>query len=170
MSTAEETVDRYLTLANEHDVPAALGCLADSFELRFVGSEFAIGKDAIADALAWDAGTDGQNEWRVVGTDGPRVTVEGQETNEFLSLLGIEALRFRSTFEVDDDGRIASQTHRVEWGDVTLEDAMEPLVAWASRHEPEELDAIYPEGRMVYTEEMGLRWVALARRWREDEP
>lgn len=166
MSTPEDTVVRYLTLANEHDVPAALACLADSFELRFAGSGYAMTKDAVVDALAWDAGTGGHHEWRVVEADGPTVTVEGRETNEFLELLGIEALPFRSTFEVGDDGRIRGQTHAVDWGDVTLEDAMDPLVAWASRNEPEELDAIYPEGRIVYTEEMARRWVALARRWR----
>lgn len=169
MSAPEDAVERYLTRTNEHDAPAALGCLADSFELRFAGSEFAMTRDALADALAWDAGTGGHHEWRVVEVDGPEVTVEGRETNEFLALLGIEALRFRSTFEVDDDGRILGQTHAVDWGDVTLEDAMGPLVAWASRDEPEELEAIYPEGRMVYTEEMARRWVALARRWRTAE-
>lgn len=169
MSTSEDAVERYLTRTNEHDVPGALACLADSFELRFAGSEYAMRKDGLADALAWDAGTGGHNEWRVVEVDGRKVTVEGRETNEFLEILGIEALRFRSIFEVDDDGRIASQTHAVDWGDVTLEDAMEPLIAWASRNEPEELAAIYPEGRMVYTEEMARRWVALARRWRTAE-
>lgn len=170
MSTAEDVVDRYLTRTNEHDVPAALDCLADSFELRFAGSEYAMTKDGLADALAWDAGTNGHNEWRVVEVDGPKVTVEGRETNEFLELLGIESLRFRSTFEVDDDGRILRQTHAVDWGDVTLGDALEPLIAWASRNEPDELEEIYPEGRMVYTEEMAGRWVALAHRWREAEP
>lgn len=169
MNAPEDAVDRYLTRTNEHDVPGALDCLADSFELRFAGSEYAMTKDSLADALAWDAGAGGHNEWHVVEVDGPRVTVEGRETNEFLELLGIESLHFRSTYVVDDDGRIASQTHAVDWGDVTLEDAMEPLIAWASRNEPEELEAIYPEGRMVYTEEMARRWVALARRWRTAE-
>lgn len=170
MPTPEDAVSRFLTHLNEHDLPGALACLADGFELRFTGSEHGMTKEMAADALAWDAGTRGRYEWRVVEREGRRVTIEGRESNRFLTLLGIEALPFRSTYEVDEDGRIVRQTHGVEWGDTSLDDAMRPLLGWAARHEPSELDEIHPGGRMVYTEAMARRWVVLARRWRAAEP
>ena len=133
--------------------------------LRFSGTEYAMSKEGAAQALAWDAGANGRIEWRVVSADDKHVTIEGHETNEFLALIGVGSLAFRSTFEVTEHGAIASQSHHVDWGRVTLETAMEPLVTWASKHEPDELANIYPAGQMVYTQEMAERWVALARRW-----
>ena len=49
-------------------------------------------------------------------------------------------------------------------------EAMEPAVAWARRHRPEELAAIFPGEVMTYNREMARRWVTLLREWREVEP
>ena len=166
MPTAEQAVNRYLTHLNEHNVRAALDCLAETFQLQFSGTDYVMSKEAAADALAWDAGAKGHLEWQVVSADERRVTVEGRETNEFLSLIGVGSLAFRSTFEVTERGKIERQSHHVDWGPVTLEAAMKPLVEWALQHEPDELAEIYPNGRMLYTRSMAERWVALARRWR----
>lgn len=167
MTQAEHTVRRYLDHANAHDVSGALACLDDAFELEFAGSGHVMPKGAVGAALGWDAGVQGRMDWEVVGADGPHVTITGQESNAFLSLLGIERLPFRSTFEVTENGSIRRQVHEVDWGDVSLDAAMQPLVEWARSHAPDELAEIYPEGRMHYTREAGARWVALAQRWRQ---
>jgi hypothetical protein len=166
MSSTVQTIDRYLTLVNRHDVKAALACLSDSFELRFGGSDYTMGKDAMASAMGWDAGVKGRLEYSVIEADGGQVVIEGHESNDFLKLLGIVSLSFRSRFTVDNEGLVERQEHHVDWGNVTLEIAMKPLIDWASEHEPDEMAEIFTNGHPLYTEEAAQRWVAMAKRWR----
>lgn len=165
MQASEEAVKRYLSHVNNHNVDAALDCLADSFQLRFGDSSFAMPKESMSAALGWDAGTDGHIEWRVVVADERRVTIEGRETNEFLRLIGIDGLDFLSTYEIDGDGLIVKQRHEVEQGAAGIELAIRPLVEWASKEEPDELAEIYPDDEMIYNREFAERWLAMARRW-----
>lgn len=166
MQPSEEAVNRFLGHVNDHDVDSALDCLADSFQLRFGDSSFAMPKESMSAALGWDAGADGHIEWRVVVAGERKVTIEGRETNAFLRLIGIDSLEFLSTYEINDDGLIVKQRHEVEQGAAGVELAMKPLVEWAAGEEPDELAEIYPDDQMVYNREMAERWVALARRWR----
>lgn len=167
MTSAGRVVNRYLSLVNQHDIEGALGCLSETFELQFGDSDNVVTKGAMANALRWDAGTNGHLDYKVVESDGSEVIIEGHESNDFLSLIGIVGLSFRSRFEVSERGLIERQAHHVDWGSVTIDVAMEPLIEWASVEEPEELKQIYPNGRLVYTERAAERWVALAKRWRE---
>jgi hypothetical protein len=163
---AEKVVARYLQAINDHDIDSALDCLADDFELRFAGSSFVMSKEGAAQAIGWDAGANGRLAWHVADSRGEEVTVHGRESNEFLELVGIGSLRFRSSFQVSDTG-IRSQFHEVDWDAVPLEAAMKPLLDWAAEHDPDEVAELRPEGRMVYTRESAERWVDLARRWRD---
>lgn len=159
-------VTAYLDAASRHDVDAALRHLDDDFELTFSGGP-SMGKEAMTAALGWDAGVGGRLDWVVVEEDGPELVVEGTETNAFFRLLGAEPLAFRSRFRVGGDGRITHQHHEVRGPGAGYEEALAEAVAWAGEHEPDELAEIYPDGRLVYSEEMGRRWVALLRRWRK---
>lgn len=163
---ARDVVQRYLEAANRHDVAAALAHLRDDFQLEFKGGP-TLGKRAVEEAMGWDRGTSGRISWRVVSASDDRVTVEGEETNVFLSLLGSAPLGFRSRFEVDEAGRIARQEYEVQASGPPVPELLEPSVSWAERHAPDELAAVYPDGRLVYTEEMGRKWVRLLRDWRE---
>lgn len=166
MADAVDTVEAYLTDVAVHDLTSALERLSEEFTLEFAGGDFSLGKDDAARAMEWDVGADGRLTWTVVDASPRQVTVEGTEGNDFLDLLDVGSLDFRSTFTVDSGGAIVGQLHEVDWGDTTLDEAMAPLLAWAEVHAPEELEALRPGGRMVYTRPMAERWVALARRWR----
>lgn len=163
----DQVVRNYLERLEAHDTEAAVARLAPDFEIEFPESGFRMGRGDAARALAWDAGANGRMEWTVTEVDGSRATVEGTETNDFLRLLGVGELSFTSVFELDEEGRIRRQRHEVDWGSRSLPEAMAPLVAWAREHEPEELERLYPEGRMVYSEPMARGWVALARKWKD---
>ncbi len=165
--TPLEVVARYLARLNEHDVPGALEHLADGFQLEFANGP-TLSKADLASALGWDAGTQGRVEWRIASPSPSEIAVEGQETNEFLSLLHIEPLDFRSRFRVNDDGLILHQVHDVDWTGASVSDSLAPAIEWAAEHAPDELARAYPGGRMIYSEETGRRWVALLRRWRAD--
>jgi len=122
--------------------------------------------EQLAQALEWDAGANGRLDWHIAEEAPSSVTIEGSEGNEFLDLLGIESLGFRSVYTVGMSGLISHQLHEVSWGAVSLADAMAPLVAWATENEAGELDEIYRGGQMSYSGPMAVRWVQLARRWK----
>jgi hypothetical protein len=161
-----DIVRRYLDHLADHATQDALGCLAPDFELEFAGGGFKMSKDQAATALEWDAGANGRLDWRVVDESWPTVTIQGSEGNDFLDLVGIGPIAFRSAFTISPSGLIAHQLHETSWGAVSLSDAMAPLIAWASEHDPEELAEIYPEGRLSYSGPMAVRWVRLAGKWK----
>lgn len=167
-SANERTLERYLGAINRHATGEAMSYLRDDFVLEF-GSGPKLGKPAVESALGWDAGTDGRIEWNVTEERANVIVIEGEETNEFLRLLGFEPLPFRSRFTFGDEGRIAHQAHEADWSGMSVDEALEPVVEWARTAAPEKLEEVYPEGRMTYTEAAGRGWVALLRRWAEAE-
>ena len=167
MGKAADIVATYLGHVSNHSLQEALACLTPEFELGFAGSEFTLGKSQTATALEWDVGANGRLEWRPVDESSHTVTIQGSEGNDFLDLIGVGRLSFRSVFTVSVDGLIARQVHDVSWGEVGLSEAMIPLTAWASEHEPEELAEIYPGEQMTYSRPMAVRWVRLARKWKD---
>ncbi|HSR67805.1 MAG TPA: nuclear transport factor 2 family protein [Acidobacteriota bacterium] len=162
----EEIIERYRQAVNAHDMDRALACLAPDFQLHFVGSEYSLSKEALSKAMGWDAGADGQVEWEPVGSSGGSFSYEGQESNEFLRLLGIPHLKFQTTFSVNSQGLIEKQRYQLLPDQPSSQEAMKPAVEWARRHRPQELAEIYPDGQMVYSKEMARRWVALLKEWR----
>lgn len=163
----QDVLASYFEHVNRHDVAGALAHLTERFQLEFGGGP-TLNKEEVARALGWDAGTEGRVEWRIVSASGNEVSVEGEETNEFLNLLGVPPLPFTGRFEFDESGLIARQHHVVEWPGASIDQALAPAIAWAGEHAPEELARVYPDGRLVYSQESGRVWVALLRRWRRE--
>lgn len=165
MKDAKDVVTSYLAAVGRHDPTAALAHLRNDFRLEFVGGP-SMGKDGLEQAMGWDRGTSGSIEWEVVAASAGRVTIAGEETNEFLSLLGARPIRFEADFDVDDEGLIRRQRYEVVGSGPSMDALLDPVVSWARTHAPEELAAVYPDGRLVYTAAMGRRWVRLLRAWR----
>ena len=161
-----KTVELYRAALNNHDIEAAMSFLAEEYKLRFVGTEFVMSKADLPRILGWDSGVNGHVEWDVAEGQAEALTFEGRERNDFFELLGIAHLRFRTSFKLDGKGKIIEQLYEKLPGQPSSEEAMKPAVEWASRHRPAELQEIYPDGRMIYTEEAARRWVALLREWR----
>lgn len=165
MSDAERILRSYYDAVQRHDVDATLAHLADDFEIDFGGGAV-MDKKGAAVAYGWDAGVGGRVDWRIVEQEERSIVVQGEERNDFLELLGIDRIPFRSTFNIDDDGRIARQTYQADWGSHSVPDAMAPAIEWARVNAPEDLAEAYPEERLVYSEASARRWVALLRQWR----
>jgi hypothetical protein len=168
MCAAADVVGTYLRYLADHSIEEALACLAPDFALEFAGAGFSMTKDQAATALGWDAGANGRLEWEVADETPPTVTIQGSEGNDFLDLIGIGRLAFRSVFTVSITGLISHQSHGVSWGDVALPEAMAPLIAWASEYESQELAEIYPKQQMSYSQPMAIRWVRLAKKWKAE--
>jgi hypothetical protein len=167
MSEATDIVGAYLNHVADHALHGALACLDPEFELEFAGAGFTMAKSQAATALEWDVGANGRLDWRVVDDSPDTVTIQGSEGNDFLDLIGVGPLAFRSVFTISPTGLISHQLHEASWGEVSLADAMIPLTTWAAEHEPEELAEIYPGGTMSYSGPMAVRWVRLAERWKD---
>ncbi len=166
MDRALAVVRLYLDHLVDHATLNALACLAPEFEMEFAGAGFTMSKSQAATALEWDAGANGRLDWQVVDESPRMVTIQGSEGNDFLDLIGIGTLGFRSVFTISSNGLISHQLHETSWGEVSLSDAMAPLISWASEHDPKELAEIYPEGQMSYSGPMAVRWVRLAEKWK----
>jgi hypothetical protein len=166
MGDATDIVGAYLGHLADHSLQAALACLAPDFELEFAGAGFTLGKGQAATALEWDVGANGRLDWQLVDASLHTVTIQGSEGNDFLDLIGVGRLAFRSVFTVSPSGLISRQVHEVSWGEVSLSEAMIPLTTWASEHESEELAEIYPGEQMTYSRQMAVRWVRLAEKWK----
>ncbi len=160
-----ETVQLYRAAINKHDIETAMSLLAEDYKLRFVGTEFVVSKDSLPRMLGWDTGVNGHVEWEIAKDKTSPLTFEGRETNDFFQLLGISHLRFRAVFRVNVDGKIIEQLYEIHPNQPSWEEAIKPAVAWASQHRLGEVQEIFPNGQIVYTEEMGRRWVALLGEW-----
>ena len=120
MGDALDIVRVYLDHLANHATQDALACLAPGFELEFAGAGFTMLKSQAATALEWDAGANGRLDWQLVEESPPTVTIQGSEGNDFLDLIGIGALGFRSGFTISPTGLISHQLHETSWGEVSL--------------------------------------------------
>jgi len=161
-----ETIELYRTALNSHNIETAMSFLAEDYKLRFVGTEFVISKVGLPGIWGWDAGVNGHVEWDLAKGKAAPLTFEGREKNDFFDLLGIARLRFTTTFRIDVNGKIIEQLYEIHPGQPSWEEAMKAVVEWASRHRPAELQGIYPNSQMIYTEKMARRWVALLKEWK----
>ena len=131
MGGLQQTVGTYLEHVSAHAIEDALACLAPDFILEFEGTGVTLTKAQTARALEWDVGANGRLDWRVVEEVPPLVTIVGSEGNDFLDLIGVGSLDFQSVYTVAAAGLISHQLHEVSRGEVSFEDAMAPLTAWA---------------------------------------
>lgn len=165
LGDSRRIVDEYLDRLADHAIEDALTYLAPDFVLEFRGEGTRLSKTQTASALEWDFGAGGRLDWIVGEESLGSVTVHGSEGNDFLDLIGVGLLSFRSVYTIAPSGLIIRQLHEVSQGEVSIENGMAPLIAWAAEADPEELNELYPGEQMVYTGPMAVRWVRLAKEW-----
>lgn len=169
MNRIQDVVESYREAVNEHDIERALSYLSPDFRVLFVGTDFALSREQLREAMGWDAGANGRVVLELEKSEEGRAVYLGSESNDFLRLIGIPELKFRATFSLDEQGLIETQLYEKLPGQRSPEDAMKPAVEWASAERPDVLRRIYPDGRMIYTEEMARGWVALLEEWKRSE-
>lgn len=159
-------IDAYLAAINMHDVERATSYLANDFRITFVDYGVSLDKAQAREALAWDAGANGHVRFEPSDVQEYAITGVLTEENDFLRLVGIPVLKAETTYRFDRHGLIKEQSYESLPGQASFQDAMQPAVAWAAEYRPEELAEIYPDGQMIYNEEMARRWVVLLKEWR----
>ena len=165
-SDTREVFESFVQALKRHDIDAALSHVAEDFLLRDEKSSYRGDRESLRIMLGWDVAVEGSTEFRDVLVDGDTVHVRAVETNRFIRLLGIEQGEFRLTFVIRDDlireEIIGGSTEFMR----SVTKALEPALAWATTHQPENLAKVYPDGQLIYTEETGRLWIALLEEWR----
>lgn len=162
-----DQLNAYVKALNLHNLEQVISFLAEDFRLEVVDYGSTMTKAQTLAALEWDAGTNGHMSYDDLEVEGHRVTGIFTEVNDFLTLVGIEALQSQNTYVFDEQGRISEQRCRMLPNQPSFQEAMEPAVVWATVHRAEELAEIYPENRMIYSRKMAQRWVRLLREWHQ---
>ncbi|HMB89528.1 MAG TPA: nuclear transport factor 2 family protein [Rhodothermales bacterium] len=164
----KDQLDAYVQTVNAHHLDQALALLAEDFRIQFIDYGSSMTKEEVRTALEWDAGTNGHISYEDLEVDGRRVSGMFTEVNDFLTLVGIKALKSRNTYVFDKQGLIREQLYERLPNQRSFQEAMQPAVEWAEQHRGDELAEIYPGNRMIYSREMAQRWVRLLREWRQD--
>lgn len=150
------------------DVDRSLSYLAEDFELRDAAGRQRIDRRAMRDVLQWDAALGGKMTFSGLEWEGETVRGEFTETNELYELLGMEPRRYRIEFHFSGD-LISEQIYEVlDSEGLSMTQALEPFLDWAREGHAADLDAIYPDGRIVHSASAAKRWVELLRAWRAD--
>jgi hypothetical protein len=148
------------------DVDRSVSYLARDFELQSSGGGQRIDRDAMRSILEWDAALHGKMTFADLEWEDDIVRGTFTEWNDLYELLGIEPQRYRIEFRFRGD-LIREQIYEVLDSDgPSMDEALEPVIEWAAADRPADLEAIYPDGRRVYTADAATGWVELVRAWR----
>ena len=159
-------VKGYVEALNAHDVDKALSYLAD--ELRFVTEDMeeTLDRTTVRGMLGWDVATQSTVSYEELESEGDTVTALFTERNDFFALLGIPERRYQATFRFE--GENIASLHIEPAGDdaPSLDEALEPVLTWASTRHGDVLAQIYPNGSLVFSEDSARKWLELLRAWR----
>jgi len=167
-SDTRAVFDSFAQALQRHDIEAALSHVAEDFVLRDQQSSYRGDRQSFRVMLGWDVAVDGSTEFRDILVDGDTVHVRAVETNRFIRLLGMNKGEFRLTFVIRD-GLIREEiiSGSAEFMQ-SVNEALQPVVKWATAHRPDELAKVYSDGQLIYTEETGRLWIALLEKWRAE--
>ncbi len=163
----KDQFEGYIQAVNDHDIDRVMGFLADDFQLHFTEYEMTLSKAQMRDVLGWDKGVNGKVTYDQLKMEADSITGIFTERNEFFKLLGIDSLRAEVKYRFDNSGLISVQTYRALPDQPSFQNELEPAVEWARKNRPDEIAEIYPQDQINFNEEMGRRWVALLKEWRQ---
>ena len=167
-SSPQSVVESFLEAANQHDVEAALGCLADDYIYREAGSLEGMDREAMADLLAWDEVIQSRAHYEALDFAGEEIRGVFSETNALYRALGIPRTSCQLTFRVRD-GKISEQVIEQVLGEgPTFEEALSPFLEWLDEIDPDQVEEILPDGAILFTPKMAKRWLKLLDRWRAE--
>jgi hypothetical protein len=150
------------------DVDRSLSYLAEDFELHDAAGGQRVDRNAMRGVLQWDAALNGKIAYTALEWEGDRVSGEFTETNDLYGLLAMEPRRYRIEFRFSGD-LIREQVYEVLNSDgPSMGQALEPFLEWAGEGHATDLDAIYPDGRFVYSASAANRWIELLQAWRAE--
>ena len=158
--------DAYMRDIAARDLDTVMAHFADDMEAEF-SPDYVIPREEMRRVLTFDFAVNSRTEHTVIAETDDSVEVEMVENNDLLTLLGVRDMRVRLRVDFHD-GQILRQTMLdLSFTGPSMDEAMEPFLAWAREHEPEQFSRIHGDAGPVYTGDAAPTWLTLARQWRE---
>jgi hypothetical protein len=115
----------------------------------------------------WDVHFHSHSKYGAFKQEADRVTVAGEEMNDFYRLLDQSPVPFEATWWFSDDGKITGFLFKQVTHGTEVLPKLQVFAAWAKEHHPTELDYIMPNGEIDSTGDRPPRWRALLTEWRK---
>ena len=153
-------VKGFLNALTDGKAEKARHYLADEVEVVDAQGTQVYRADELDQLIDWDIATG--STWTYADLADDQGTIRGSAANgnRFYELLGVGEQRFEVAFGVNDAGKIHRIERRVVEGG-SVEQALEPVLAWARESRGEALNAVYQDGRIVRSEASARAWLEL---------
>ena len=153
-------VKGFLNALTEGKAEKARHYLADEVEVVDAAGTQVYRADELDQLIDWDIATG--STWTYADLADDQGTIRGSAANgnRFYELLGVGQQSFEVAFGVNDAGKIHRIERRVVEGG-SVEQALEPVLAWARESQGEALNAVYQDGRIVRSEASARTWLQL---------
>jgi len=161
---------RIETYLNTHTLEMKGKYMAEDYHSFFIEKNGA-GENksqALQSFLEWDAPLHPDVHILNYTTSGNTWKVEFNEQNDFSKLInfpgwkGTEMIRFNSEQTIDEMIYIPDDRNPnyKKW--------LQPAVDWLQKNNPNELDQVYRDGKLIRTAETAKKWVSLLQSWRKE--
>ncbi|HET8796636.1 MAG TPA: hypothetical protein VFO89_03050, partial [Thermoanaerobaculia bacterium] len=143
----------------------AVAHFAPEYTIRFGDGTAALDRAQAAAMLAWDFALDPEHRIESLTVNGDTVVVRQYETNDFARLLGFPGWTATTTFVIRN-GLIAAQHYQPAADQPDWKPYLEKALPWLREHFPNAIARLYPEERLVRSEDAAREWVEILRAWR----
>jgi hypothetical protein len=160
-------LDAYLAARHRGDLEEARSFLAPGCVIWFDSREGpGTPLDLQGGAAEWDRELRASATHDALVVEGDHVSGLFTETNDFYTLLGIDAWKARITFWFDASGLITAELYEAMPDNPDFDAHFLPALEWATRNRPEEVKALLPGDLLVRNGDTARRWRVLLQEWR----
>lgn len=119
----------------------------------------------------WDKVMQTQSRYDSIWYEASEHAVKGYffENNDFYTLIGKGPTKTLRTYWLNEDNKIDKLLmYWIPQENTTTSEHLGPIVEWAMQHDSNEIKELYPDGRIVPSEENAKRWKKLLNRYNDD--
>ena len=168
MSSDKNVVMAYLEAHNRHDMDAVLALFAPDIRFEMSGLWVRVGIEEMRSLEAWDKVVNSQLTFKDLRVQSGRMTCKAEETNDWLKMVGIEAVYYDTVkFEFENDVIRHIRVKIASKSEMAIDRGSNKVVRWAFEAEPDTVHQVIPRGQLLYSEENAHKWIALVQKWRE---
>jgi hypothetical protein len=168
MKDEKAIVLAYQEAHNAHDVDKAMTFFAPNIRFEMAGIWVREGFEEMRVMEVWDSVVGGEVFFKDFKTRTGRLECKATESNDWLKIVGIDAVTydsFRFEFENGRIGRIRAKVSPKD--EMAIDRAVNRVVRWALEARPDEIDDIIPRGLFNYGHEQAERWMVLLKEWKQ---
>jgi limonene-1,2-epoxide hydrolase len=166
-SSPVNTVERFVQAHNAGDFEGQLALCTQDVVYTQEGVSECNGTDELRPFLLWDASLNSMMSIQDCTGDGDLVRCLVVETNDWLTLSGVDSVTCVACFQVTRSK--IKGIHIVLTGPSAMkkQEKIDEILLWARENFPTDVDFVMPGGTWSYTAETARKWIALTSAWRE---